>query len=122
MALFDKNRALALKRVMSQQFESVEGAMAALEGPQGSTLISGRNRIALDALRKEIDAGKTKIAIFYGGGHMPDFDKNLREKFALRPVSTRWLTAWNMRDKGAAAEEKPSSSPPAKVPKSSIGP
>ena len=52
-----------------------------MEGPKGSTLISGRNKVALDVLRKEIAAGKKKIAIFYGAGHMPDFQKRLRDDF-----------------------------------------
>jgi len=95
-ALFDSNRALALKRVFAEQFENSEGSMTALEGPNGSTLISGRNQVVLDILRKEIAAGKKKIAIFYGAGHMPDFHMRLLDKFKLEPVNTRWLTAWNL--------------------------
>ena len=34
-ALFDKNRALALKRVMAEQFEDMEGSLMALDGPEG---------------------------------------------------------------------------------------
>jgi len=97
MALFDKNRALALKRVVAEQFENSEGAMAALDGPQGSTIISERNKVALEVLRKEIAAGKRKIAIFYGAGHMPDLQKRLHDDFGLDPVSTRWLVAWNLK-------------------------
>ena len=97
MALFDKNRAVALKRVFAEQFESGEGAMAVLDGPNGSTLISGRNQVALDVLKKEIAAGKRKIAIFYGAAHMPDFQKRLRDGFGLAPVNTRWLVAWNLK-------------------------
>ena len=96
-ALFDKNRPLALKRVLAEQFAQSEGALSALEGPNGSTLISGRNKVALGVLRKEIANGKTKIAIFYGAGHMPDFEKRLRSDFGLAPVSTRWLAAWNLK-------------------------
>jgi len=34
-------------------------------------------------LQKEIAAGKKKIAIFYGAGHMPDFLKKLHDEFGL---------------------------------------
>ena len=71
---------MALKRVIANQLE-MNDTLAALEGPAGSTLISGRNKIALDVLRKQIAAGKRKIAIFYGGGHMPDMDKHLPRRF-----------------------------------------
>ena len=51
-------------------------------------------------LRKQIAAGKKKIAIFYGAGHMADFQKRLGEDFDLTPKSTRWLTAWDMKPAG----------------------
>jgi hypothetical protein len=97
MAFFDKNRNLALKRAMAEQFVGSEGSLAALEGPAGSTLIGGRNQVALEVLRKQIAAGKRKIAIFYGAAHMPDMQKRLCTEFKLTPVSTRWLTAWNLK-------------------------
>jgi hypothetical protein len=102
IAMFAEDRALALKRLLAQQFQQSDDALAALEGPKGSTLISGRNQVALGVLRKEIAAGKKKIAIFYGGGHMPDFQKRLQDDFAMKPINTRWLTAWDLN-----AETKP---------------
>jgi hypothetical protein len=97
MALFDKNRAMALKRIMAEQFQSMDGMLSAIEGANGSTLIGERNKIALEVLRKQIGEGKKKLAIFYGGGHMPDIDKRLRSQFGLVPVSTRWLVAWDLK-------------------------
>jgi hypothetical protein len=97
MALFDKNRALALKRAMAEQFEDIDGAMSVLDGPKGSTLISQRNKRALEVLKKQIATGKKKIAIFYGGGHMADMEKHLRADFALKPDKTEWLRAWDMK-------------------------
>lgn len=109
MALFDKDRAMVLKRIMAEQFQSMDGMLSALEGPGGSTLISERNKIAVEVLRKQIGKGKKKLAIFYGGGHMPDFDKRLRDQFGLVPLETRWLTAWDLRRQSAptASEKQP---------------
>jgi len=97
MALMDKNRDSALKRVLAEQLAAGEGSMAAWERAAGSTLIRGRNHVALDVLRKEIASGKSKIAIFYGAAHMPDFLERLRDEFGLTPADTRWLTAWNLQ-------------------------
>ena len=96
-ALFDKNRALELKKLAAQQLVSNVGATAALEGPDGSTIISGRNKVALDVLKKQIGGGKKKIAIFYGAGHMPDLLERLKKDFGMVPVDTRWLTAWKLQ-------------------------
>lgn len=97
MALFDRNQALALKRVLAEEFLDLEGSVQAIEGPNGSAIISDRNRVALRVLRKQIDAGKQKIAIFYGAGHMPDLQQRLRDEFSLTPIRTRWLVAWNLK-------------------------
>ncbi len=96
-ALFDKNRALRLKRLAAEEFEDMEGSMMAIEGPKGSTLIAERNKVALKVLAKQLAAGKRKIAIFYGAAHMADFQRRLRQQFGLAPVSTRWLVAWKMK-------------------------
>lgn len=96
-ALFSKDRAQDMKRVMAQQFEELEKANAVLDGPEGSTIITERNRRAIQVLEKQIQAGKQRVAIFYGAAHLPDFDKRLRSQFKLKPVHERWLEAWNLR-------------------------
>jgi hypothetical protein len=97
MALFDKNRAIQMKRFMADQMESMDGVMLALEGPKGSTLISARNQAALKVLAEEIKGGKKKLAIFYGAGHLSDMEKHLISDFGLKRADERWLEAWNLR-------------------------
>jgi hypothetical protein len=105
MALFDRNRALKLKRILAGQFENLEFVTAALSGPDGSALIEGRNQAALAVLKKQIAAGKKKVAIFYGAGHMPDIEKRLLADFDLKHDSERWVEAWNLREpKNAGAK------------------
>lgn len=104
MALFDKNRALKLKQIMATQFEDMEGALQALEGPKGSTLIAHRNKKALEVLRQQLAAGKRKIAIFYGAGHLPDFQKRLADDFGLVPGEVRWVQAWDLKKKTPAVK------------------
>jgi len=110
-ALLNKNRALALKRIMAGQFRDMEGSIHAIEGPKGSALISDRNKVAMAELRKAIDGNKKKIAIFYGAAHMPDFQKHLKDDFELAPIETRWLTAWNLKDPKPAPPAKPKPKP-----------
>jgi hypothetical protein len=108
-ALFDKNRALSLKRLMAEQFEDLEGAMSAFEGPNGSTIITERNKVALKVLAEQIAAGKKKIAIFYGAGHMPDMEERLTKDLGVHRDAEQWLAAWDLRTKAEikrAKEEK----------------
>ncbi|CAN8252355.1 unnamed protein product [Cochlearia groenlandica] len=63
-----------------------------------SVIIGERNRAATEALKKAIDQGHNKIAILYGGGHMPDLGRRLREEFDLVPSDVRWVTAWTIRN------------------------
>jgi len=99
MALFDPQRALKLKRVMADQFVDMDTVMLAFNGPDGSTLITERNKAALKVLDREIKNGNKKIAIFYGGGHMPDMEDRLISDFKLKRDGEEWLEAWNLRDK-----------------------
>ncbi len=75
--------------------------MQAIEGPDGSTLIGQRNKKALSVLKRELVAGKKRIGIFYGAGHMPDMAARLKKDFGLEPdrSSIKWLTAWDMGKK-----------------------
>lgn len=59
-------------------------------------IILERNRVALKVLETQINAGKRKIAIFYGAAHMPDFEQHMLERYGLRPVRTTWFTAWDL--------------------------
>ena len=109
--LFDKDRSGSMKRMMAEQFENVEGAMQALDGPQGSTIITERNKVALKKLAEEIADGKKKVAIFYGAGHLSDMEKRLMADFHLNRASESWLTAWQLdkplaKTGGAAAADK----------------
>ncbi len=97
LALFDKNRRGSLKRLMAEQFGDLDGMMAAVEGSEGSTLISERNKVALAELPRQIAAGKKHIAIFYGAAHLPDMERRLQtDEFGMKRTGLRWLTAWNL--------------------------
>jgi hypothetical protein len=110
LALFDKHRAIQLKRFMAGQMEDMEGAMGALDGPRGSAIITERNKAALKVLGEEIGKGKKKIAIFYGAGHLADMEKRAREDFGLqRSGKIEWLEAWNLRLPGQDAKPAPES-------------
>ena len=112
LALFDENRALAMKRIMAEQFEDMEGSLTAVNGPDGSTLITERNKVALEVLRKQLAAGKQKLAIFYGAGHMSDFEQRLRVDFGLVPIGTEWLVAWDLKAETAETGEPEASDRP----------
>lgn len=98
MALFSKDRNRRMKLLLAEEFESTGGSMYALEGKEGSTLITERNKKALTVLRKELAMGKKRVAIFYGAGHLSDFEKRLAKEFGLMRSREEWLDAWNLRD------------------------
>jgi hypothetical protein len=89
---------MALKRVMAEQFEELEVSMAAFNGKDGSTIITERNNVALNKLRDELQAGKKRIAIFYGAGHMPHMEERLIADFGFKRTGERWLTAWDLAE------------------------
>jgi hypothetical protein len=99
LALFSSNRAVRLKRVMAEQMAALGGTMASLDGPEGSTIVTERNKKALVVLRRELDAGKQRLAVFYGAAHLPDMEKRLLNDFGLKRAELRWMTAWDLTDR-----------------------
>ena len=97
-ALFSRDRARQLKIAMAKQFENMEAMMVALSGPNGSTIITERNKKALEVLEDQLALGKKRIGIFYGAGHLSDMDERLRNDFALHPEQVTWIDAWDLRE------------------------
>lgn len=95
-AFFSSNREQALKRVAAREFLSIGTLESALSEGDGSTLLTERNKKALQVLRHELDQGKQSIAIFYGAAHMPDMGQRLIDEFALLPHKVTWVDAWDL--------------------------
>lgn len=97
-ALVSTDRARGLRRAFAEQMEMMEGQMAALTGEDGkSTLITERNAKAFEVLDREIKAGKKKLGIFYGAGHLKDMHERLVNDYGMEIVETKWLDAWDLR-------------------------
>ena len=98
-AMFSDDRPRRLKIVLAQQLAETEDLLTSFGGEEGSMLISERNKIALKVLKEQLAAGKKRIGIFYGAGHLADMDQRLRKDFGLEPVEVTWLTAWDLAPK-----------------------
>lgn len=107
MGIFELlNNPLKLKQVMAVQFAQ-QGAMEQGLGKKlNRLLISDRNAEAMRVLKRQLDANKKHIAIFYGAAHMPDFEKRLRAEFAMEKTEQVWVNAWDLT-KANATEESP---------------
>lgn len=90
-----KDGSTGLKRMLAQEFNSVESLMAGVESGNGTVLIGERNRVALEVMDKQIAAGKKHLAIFYGAAHLADMEQRLLKK-GFKRVKTEWVTAWNI--------------------------
>ncbi|WP_456376630.1 hypothetical protein [Thiolapillus sp.] len=95
--LLSGNRDLALKTFVAEQMVQGIRLGDAIEGREGSTLVTVRNKKALQVLRREIAVGKQKLAIFYGAAHMQDIGRRLISEFDLVPAWTGWIDAWNLQ-------------------------
>ncbi|KAK7314472.1 hypothetical protein VNO77_32997 [Canavalia gladiata] len=81
-----------LAKTLTSEFTQVAAVVE-----EKSVIIGERNRVAIETLRTAMDKGHNRIAILYGGGHMPDLGRRLREEFDLIPSSVQWITAWSIK-------------------------
>ncbi len=100
-ALFAEDRARHLKITMARQMDQMESILATFGGEEGSTIITERNKAALQVLRKQIESGKKRLGVFYGAGHLTDMDERLQKDFGLEPTKVTWLTAWDLKEKAS---------------------
>jgi len=108
-ALAHEDSARRLKYLFAREMEKMDDFLTGLGGKDGSVIVEGRNKVAMRVLKKQIRAGKKKLAIFYGGGHMLDLSRRLRAELGMKAVSHDWLLAWDFRTpatKRKQAEEK----------------
>ncbi len=60
---------------------------------------TNRNKIALTKFDEQVSKSnpnaKSHIAIYYGAGHMPYFEKQLSEKYGLEITAEEWITAFS---------------------------
>ncbi len=99
-ALQSPDRSRRLKMVLAPQFGEIDASANGLAGPDGSVIITERNKEAIKVFRRTLAAGKRNIGIFYGAAHLPDMEERL-DLLGFRPVSTEWRTAWDMSVKPA---------------------
>ena len=97
-AMASADRTAGMKRLLAREFENVETLIAGLE-PDGteSVILGARNRACIEVLEEVIDDGHKRIAIFYGGAHMPDFEKRLMQGLGFTRLDEEWIPAWTIR-------------------------
>ncbi|KDP33674.1 hypothetical protein JCGZ_07245 [Jatropha curcas] len=96
----------AMKVFLAKRLTS-EFTQVTADVEEGSVIIGERNKAAMEALKRAIDDGHNKIAILYGGGHMPDLGRRLREEFDLIPSEVQWITAWSIRNRALKSNSLP---------------
>ena len=62
-----------------------------------SAIIHLRNKKAIAVVQNELDAGRKRVALFFGAAHLPDLGDHLEKDFGLKlQPETRWFKAWNL--------------------------
>jgi len=98
MAAFMSKDTMKLRRVMAEQFESMDAQMAGFADKNGkSTLLTERNTKAFQIMERELKAGKKRLAIFYGAGHFLDMHQRLLSDYKTSQTNFEWLDAWPLQ-------------------------
>lgn len=93
--LLAKDKRLALRRFFADELARTE--LSAQPNERETALVHYRNKIALAVAQKELEAGKTKIAVFYGAAHLDDLARRVERTLENpRRSAPRWIAAWSM--------------------------
>lgn len=98
LALMSGDASHQLKILIAKEMVNMDAAFDMLEGAEGSTLITERNKKAFSVLKQEMLKQKNnKLAVFYGAGHLKDMSQRLINQFGMQPVSIEWIKAWDLK-------------------------
>lgn len=102
--LLSEDSAMEFKKALAKNFDQMESMTAAMEGPKGSAVLSGRNEVVVRKLKEVLAIKKQRrIAVFYGGAHMPGIESSLVKDLKAKSSGEEWLAAWTMPAKKPAA-------------------
>ena len=97
LALSNPDHARGLKLMLGQQFGKMDDMLAGMEGPNGSVLLTERNKACMRVLQQRLQKGDRKVGIFYGAGHLKGMEKILVGQMGFKQVGEpNWRIAWDM--------------------------
>jgi hypothetical protein len=95
--LLSPDSATEFKKALAKVFDQSESVMELMEGSGGSAVLSGRNELVMRKLQEMLaDPRQRRVAVFYGGGHMPGIQAQLTGKLNAKVTGEEWLAAWTM--------------------------
>jgi hypothetical protein len=94
--LLSNDKTTEIKRVLAKQFADADRVSEIIQGKDGSAILTDRNKVAVDVLKRTLDEGKKNVGIFYGAAHMPDFEERLTGELGFKKDREIWLTAWDI--------------------------
>jgi hypothetical protein len=95
--LVSEDSAAAFKKALAKTFDQAEAVTAALEGDEQSAVLGGRNDVVVRKIGQVLaDRKQRRIAVFYGGAHMPGIEASLTKDLKAKAVGEEWLAAWTM--------------------------
>jgi hypothetical protein len=105
LALGQPDQARQLKLLLAKQFDHIDEMIAGLGGPDGSVILTERNKAALKVLRERIALGDKKIGIFFGAAHLRGMEETMTHDMGFKQVGEpKWRTAWDMTTKAPATQ------------------
>jgi hypothetical protein len=97
LALSNPDKARGLKMMLGAQFGRMDDMLAGMEGPDGSVLLTERNKACLNVLKERLAKGDKKVGIFYGAGHLRGMEKILTTEMGFTQAGEpKWRVAWDM--------------------------
>jgi hypothetical protein len=97
LALSNPDKARGLKMMLGEQFGRMDDMLAGMEGPDGSVLLTERNKACMKVLADCLAKGDKKIGIFYGAGHLRGMEKIMTSQMGFQQAGDpHWRIAWDM--------------------------
>lgn len=88
-----------VKLIIARQLGDMDASAMNMGIPDGSVILTERNKAAMAVLSDTLASGKKNIGIFYGAAHLPDQTARI-EAMGFTPVAIQWHMAWDLTLRG----------------------
>ena len=96
--LTDPDGIMKIRRIMASTLVDSQLLDSSFPPSLHRLIIGDRNDRVMSVMNKQKANGKSRVAVFYGAGHMADFEKRLVGEYGMELVDINWRNAWDLRD------------------------
>jgi hypothetical protein len=96
-AMMSNDSADRMKMIFGKQLSSAEVMIEDIEAMGDTVILTERNKVLFERLKRALSDGGKNLAVFFGAAHLRDVERMLVGELGFRRVQIEWVNAWDIK-------------------------